>query len=299
MMPSQSKSANVKTLLRPADTAIHGIRPGAVRLTVRDLGRMRRFWTHSIGLAEIGSTGNVLQFGVGQRVLIELEHVPSAPLPPRNATGLFHVALLFAARSELADALRRVLQSGARLSGASDHLVSEALYLDDPEGNGVELYWDRPRHQWPWSDQGLKLASDRLDLEDLLGGNDPFKATSAVVPEMTVIGHVHLKVSDVAVSENWYRTILGLDVTSALPSASFLSSDGYHHHIGMNTWSSAACPTAEIGSQGLAGFELVLPAAAVNDVAERLAGKNFAHVRHDGLTVRDPSGIQIRLRETS
>jgi catechol 2,3-dioxygenase len=161
-------------------------------------------------------------------------------------------------RAELARALRRVLAAGERFTGASDHFVSEALYLRDPEGNGIELYADRPRDTWEWADGELVMGTVALDVDDLMrtepAGADPG------MPAGTVVGHVHLQVADIPSAEAFYAGDLHLDVTvRSYPGALFLSRDGYHHHIGTNTWASAGAPPPPVGARGLKWFELAVP----------------------------------------
>ena len=230
---------------------------GAVRLVVADLDRAVAFYEQVIGLKTLGRDGNVVRLGA-DTVLVELEGDPDAPPRPAGSTGLFHLAILVPERAELARALRRVVATGQRFTGASDHFVSEALYLHDPEGNGIELYADRPRDTWEWRDGELVMGTVALDLEDLMRtepeGPDPG------MPDGTVIGHVHLQVADIPSAEAFYAGDLNLDVTvRSYPGALFLSRDGYHHHIGANTWASAGALPPPAGARGLKWFELRLP----------------------------------------
>src|SRR5512143_2414297 len=167
---------------------------GAVRLAVADLDRMRDFYRDAIGLTVLEPAAGTVRLGTdGRATLVELVGEPDAPPRPRGTSGLFHLAILVPGRADLARALQRVADVGWRLSGASDHLVSEALYLSDPEGNGIELYRDRPRDQWPVAGDTVEMATLPLDLEDLLaepGGEAP----DAAMPVGTTLGHVHLQV---------------------------------------------------------------------------------------------------------
>ncbi|MGI8597046.1 MAG: VOC family protein [Thermoleophilaceae bacterium] len=165
-----------------------------------------------------------------------------APPPPRWSSGLFHLALLVPSRAELARAVRRVTGAGGRFTGASDHLVSEALYLNDPEGNGIEIYRDRPREEWEHTGGEVRMSTLALDLDavmaELPAGDGPDG-----MPPGTVMGHVHLSVADLAETESFYADVLGFDVTvRSYPGALFLSAGGYHHHVGANTWTSAGVP---------------------------------------------------------
>ncbi|MEO9176238.1 MAG: VOC family protein, partial [Gaiellales bacterium] len=218
--------------------------------------------------------------------LIELVGDPAAPLRPRGSTGLFHVAFLVPSRRELARAVRRVVDAGWSFSGASDHLVSEALYLDDPEGNGIEIYRDRPREEWRYEDGQLQMATLPLDLDGVLAELDEERP----VAEGARIGHVHLQVSEIAPIETFYEGRLGLDVTTRrYPGALFLSAGGYHHHVGTNTWASAGAPPPPVGSRGLRRYTIVVPdAAEVARVHERLGG--VGEQVDGGLEIVDPSG---------
>jgi catechol 2,3-dioxygenase len=231
---------------------------GRVRLRVADLDRLRSYYEQAIGLKTLSADDGVVSLGADVPV-IELIGDPDAPPAPPGRTGLFHLALLVPDRPSLARALRRVLESGERFTGASDHFVSEALYLRDPEGNGIELYRDRPRSEWEYGPDGeLRMGTVALDVDSVLsqlpGGDDPG------MPDGTTMGHVHLHVADLAAAEAFYAGRLGLDVTvRSYPGALFLSRDGYHHHIGLNTWQGEGAPPPPPGSRGLEDFEVVLP----------------------------------------
>jgi catechol 2,3-dioxygenase len=194
-------------------------------------------------------------------------------------------------RRELARSVRRVIDAGWNFTGASDHLVSEALYLDDPEGNGIEIYRDRPRDEWRYEGGQLAMATLPLDLDGVmseLGDDDPGPGA-----DETRIGHVHLQVSQLPSTEAFYEGGLGLDVTTArYPGALFMSAGGYHHHIGTNTWASAGAPAAPSGSRGLRRFTVVVPDAAERErVTGRLrgSGHELAEVE-GGVEAVDPSG---------
>ena len=276
----------------PADTRL-----GAIRLRAGDIGLLRDFYERVIGLRAIASEDGVTALGAGDASLVELVSDPDAPPRPPRTTGLFHLALLVPARADLTRALRRVFENGWHLSGASDHLVSEALYLSDPEGNGIELYRDRPREEWPREGDEIAMATLPLDLEDLLaepGAGDDAPA----MPAGTMLGHVHLQVKDLDSAAAFWVDALGLDVTASLyPGALFVSTGGYHHHVGLNTWAGVGAPRPPAGARGLDRFELVLPdAASAAAAGERLAA--VAEVRDEdrGLLVEDPSGNAVLVR---
>jgi catechol 2,3-dioxygenase len=276
----------------PADTRL-----GAIRLRAGDVGLLRDFYERVIGLRGIASEDGVTALGAGDGPVVELLSDPDAPARPPRTTGLFHLALLVPTRADLTHALRRVFEAGWHLSGASDHLVSEALYLSDPEGNGIELYRDRPREEWPREGDEVAMATLPLDLESLLAepGGD---ADAPAMPDGTVLGHVHLQVSDLDTASAFWVDALGLDVTASLyPGALFVSAGGYHHHVGLNTWAGVGAPRPPAGARGLDRFELVLPDAASETAArDRLATVGEVQDEAGGGLVEDPSGNAVLVR---
>jgi catechol 2,3-dioxygenase len=276
---------------------------GPVRLTVADLDREREFYERAIGLRVLGdegdADGSTLRLGADGTVAIELIGDPDAPPRRRGTTGLFHLAILVPSRADLASALRRVVGAGGPLAGASDHLVSEALYLADPEGNGIEVYRDRPREEWRRVDGQIEMATLPLDLDSLLA--EQREGESPHAPARTRIGHVHLHVADLAAAEEFYAGVLGLDVTvRGYPGALFLSAGGYHHHIGVNTWAGEGAPAPPPGSRGLRHFEILLPGTADLEAAERRLRDAEVEARRDGEGVHtaDPSRNGIVLTAT-
>jgi catechol 2,3-dioxygenase len=274
-----------------------------VCLTVADLDREREFYERAIGLRVLGdegdADGSTLRLGAGGTVAIELIGDPDAPPRRRGTTGLFHLAILVPSRADLASALRRVVGAGGPLAGASDHLVSESLYLADPEGNGIEVYRDRPREEWRRVDGQIEMATLPLDLDSLLA--EQREGESSHAPARTRIGHVHLHVADLAAAEEFYAGVLGLDVTvRGYPGALFLSAGGYHHHIGVNTWAGEGAPAPPPGSRGLRHFEILLPGTADLEAAERRLRDAEVEARRDGEGVHtaDPSRNGIVLTAT-
>jgi catechol 2,3-dioxygenase len=273
-----------------------GTTMGAVRLTVAELDRVRDFYRDAIGLSVLDSEGEIVRLGTDQ-ALIELVGDADAPPRPRGTSGLFHLAIVVPSRADLARALQRVAEAGWRLSGASDHLVSEALYLSDPEGNGIELYRDRPREEWPVRDGVLQMDTLPLDLDGVLGELRR-EDTGKGMPAGTRMGHVHLNVGDLEAAEAFYSGTLGFDVTvRGYPGALFVSAGGYHHHLGLNTWTGEGAPPPPPGSRGLREFEIRLPGpdqlAAEED---RLREAGFEPVREDKrVRVADPSGNAVVL----
>jgi catechol 2,3-dioxygenase len=277
---------------------------GSVHLTVPALERSRSFYERLIGLEPRELDDGSISFGAaGGPPLLQLVGDPSAP--PRNPrqTGLFHFAVLVPTRRDLAVALVRVAQGGWRLDGASDHLVSEALYLTDPSGNGIEIYRDRERSEWPYDDAGqLAMGTLALDIDDLLSElqDAPIDdEADALMPAATRIGHMHLQVAELEATERFYAGVLGFDVTvRGYPGALFVSAGGYHHHIGLNTWNSRGGSTPPAGGLGLRAYEIKLGApAALAEVLARVtaAGIPFETLADGSTLVRDPSGNGVRL----
>ena len=249
-----------------------GTRVGRVRLRVSDLDRVLGFYGRVLGLEPVGEAAQLAP--PGGRVLLELlEDTKAPPRPPRTA-GLFHFALLVPTRRDLARVLLRFRDVGARLLGFADHAVSEAIYLADPEGNGIEVYADRPRDLWTREGDELRMTTDPLDVDDLLAaaaGEGP-----QGLPQGTVMGHVHLESSDLAAAETFYARDLGFDVTvRSYPGARFLSAGGYHHHVAVNVWN-AARGRGPRGARGIVDFEIVVPGG-------------------EQRSLEDPSGIGIRI----
>ena len=272
---------------------------GTVHLTVSDLGRSRSFYERVLGLSS-RERDDGLALGVdGERPLIELRGDSSAPRLDRRATGLFHLAVLLPSRRDLAFALARLAETRWPLDGASDHLVSEALYLSDPDGNGIEIYRDRPRGQWREVDGRLQMATLPLDLRDIASELPAPGAAQVEPPAETRIGHVHLQVSELERTEAFYSGVLGFDVmVRGYPGALFVAAGGYHHHIGLNTWHSAGSGPPSPGAVGLRYFEVELPdGTGLDTVLERVTAAGLrAEAIDGGQLVRDPSGNGVLLR---
>jgi catechol 2,3-dioxygenase len=274
---------------------------GTVRLTVSDLQRSQDFYERTIGLAATEQDDGTVSLGVpGAPPVVELQGDASATPPQRRATGLYHLAILLPTRRDLALALVRLAQTRWPLDGASDHLVSEALYLSDPDGNGIEIYHDRPRDQWRETNGQLDMATLPLDLDDVLSELSPGDHSAPRVPAGTSIGHVHLQVADLREAEAFYHGVLGFDVMVRLyPQALFISAGGYHHHIGMNTWHSAGAAEPAPGSVGLRSYEILLPSEdELHRVLARVrdAGLATEEAPDGGALLRDPSGNGVLLR---
>ncbi|WP_135303227.1 VOC family protein [Haloarcula amylovorans] len=264
---------------------------GRVGLTVTDAASVASFYETTVGLSRHETTEQRIVLGDGETPLLELYEDASAPARPRSAAGLFHTAFRVPSRSALGDALARFERAG-QLDGASDHLVSEALYCSDPEGNGVEVYCDRPRSEWSESaDGGVEMATELLDLADLRTA----AAGAEQAPVGTDVGHVHLEVTSLDVARKFYVDALGMTVRTSYDGALFLAAGDYHHHVGVNVWNRRTNP---VGGRGLAWFELVVPNNGALDAAsERLSAAGYeVTAAEQGVSVTDPDGVTVRLR---
>ncbi|KAA6474077.1 VOC family protein [Agrobacterium sp. ICMP 7243] len=267
---------------------------GGVTLIVRDLDHMTRFYREVVGLEPIAQEGATFHLGVYGRILISLRHDPNAlPNSPRSA-GLYHIAFLLPSRGDLGAWVRHVLQLRVRLTGASDHLVSEAIYLTDPEGNGVEVYADRPSSTWTRIQQVIQMGAGPLDLGELS------RSTTLDwngMPEGGTVGHVHLQVGDVATADSFYGALLGFKINAAAPTVSFYSTGGYHHQLAVNTWQSAGAGIRREGTAGLAEVELLLrDSETLATVTTHLADAGKLSLDEKGhLVIFDPWNIRLRL----
>ncbi|AIE85970.1 VOC family protein [Fimbriimonas ginsengisoli] len=269
---------------------------GEVALVVGDLQRSIAFYTDVIGLVTCGkSVGDAILGTPEGRVLVRLREVPGALPRIARTTGLYHFAILVPSRVDLAHRLKRIAETRTRLQGAADHRVSEALYLEDPDGNGVELYYDRPRGNWIWLEGRVQMDTRPLDFRKLLDELER-EPPQYEVPIGTRIGHIHLHVSNLKEAIRFYTETVGFRLVAAVPGAAFVSAGGYHHHIGLNTWGGSTPPAPE--SAGLDYFELVLPEVrALNFLVQ---SARFRRARFDddwdGLLMRDPFGNRIVLK---
>jgi catechol 2,3-dioxygenase len=273
------------------------LRLGAVHLTVTDLDRSVAFYQDAIGLRQQRRDGDTAALGAGGEELLVLTERPDARRAGRHA-GLYHYALLFDSREELAQVLLRLVATRTPIQGASDHGVSEAIYLPDPDGNGIELYADRPREAWPppaAPGERVGMFTRALDLQPLLDLVEA-PAQRHAGPGLTV-GHLHLHVNDIAAAQRFYVGVLGLDEMSNLDSALFLSAGGYHHHLGVNVWRGAGIPAAPEPDAvvGLRHWTIVLGSdAELEAVRARVTGAGVAiEERPSGFLVRDPAHIQL------
>lgn len=269
-------------------------RMGRTALTVADLDATVAFYRDVVGLTVQTRSGAAATLGAGGTALLELHRDADAPPRERTRAGLFHNAFRVPSRAALGAALERIRDRGA-LDGASDHYVSEALYCTDPEGNGVEIYADRPREEWPRNDDGtVEIGTVPLDLDALAAESD---GASEAPPE-TDLGHVHLEVASLDRARAFYADRLGLGVQTETRGASFLAAGGYHHHVGVNVWNGRTDPA---DGRGLAWFEFLLPdAEALATARRRLSAADVPVTdRERGFEVVDPDGIAVRFRTAS
>ena len=251
---------------------------GAVELTVRDLARSLDFYEHTLGFRRLDAADSHASLGAGKAPLLRLHGDPKAPARPRRTAGLFHFAILVPSRPDLARSLALLAERRWPLTGASDHLVSEALYVNDPDGIGIEIYRDRPREEWELDGDQVRMATLPLDLDSIIGDLDEPALGDPELAPATRIGHVHLNVADLADSEAFYCGELGFHVTTrSYSGALFVAADEYHHHVGLNVWNGEGAPPPPDGAIGLRHYEIVVPDGA-------------------GRALTDPSGNRLLIR---
>jgi catechol 2,3-dioxygenase len=269
---------------------------GAVGLVARDLDLLAGYYQRLLGLTVQERTPHVAKLGVNGVTLIEIEHRPDAKPDDERTAGLYHTAFLMPTRADLARWILHVAKNRVPISGASDHDVSEAIYLDDPEGNGIEVYSDRPREQWRRDGQLIFQKTDPLDIEAIVREVDPSTATYPGAPEGLRVGHIHLRVGNVARAEEFYCGAIGLDVTRRRTGATFISSGGYHHHVGANVWHSDGAGRRDPDRAGLAWFSMEADVAALETASARLKAANATVTAiAGGLETVDPWGTRVRL----
>jgi catechol 2,3-dioxygenase len=264
----------------PPDTRL-----GAVHLRVRDLQRQVAFYEDVLGFQLLAEDGATAALGTTDgRPLVVLHGEPTAPRRPEGSTGLFHVALRLPTRADLGALVRRVQQAGHPFGGFSDHNVSEAAYLSDPEGNGIELYADRSPEVWRGVDGEVFMTTEPLDVPGLLmAAPEP----APRLPAGTAVGHIHLRVSSLSDAEAFYVDRLGLGVvTRSYPGALFTAAGDYHHHVGLNVWGGAGAPHPPDGSLGLVYFELVVPSESARRALLGDAGEGY---------LMDPDNVGVRV----
>jgi catechol 2,3-dioxygenase len=270
-------------------------RLGGLALRVRDLESVHGFYTDSLGFQVLSRGSARIELGLEKRgVGLELLHDPQAPTRSGPSIGLYHFALLVPDRPALGAIVKRLTEKQWPFDGASDHGVSEAFYLRDPEGNGIELYRDRPPDTWHYRDGYVDMFTQPLDVTGLLEET----ATSAPLHPATRLGHVHLHVDDLEAGERFYSTVLGLNVTQrSYPGALFLAAGRYHHHVGLNTW--ARGRRSPQNATGLVRYSWVVPRGTVHAFIEHLQAQGISYEGLDSaVALVDPIGIRLEVRDT-
>jgi catechol 2,3-dioxygenase len=274
-----------------------GTTVGSVALVVENLTRSLNFYEQRIGLTVLERAGDSATLGTEREVLLRLGEMPGAQQVGRS-TGLFHFALLVPSRLELARTIAHLVETKTAIDGASDHHVSEAIYLNDPDGHGIEIYRDRPRSSWLDNDGNFLINTTPFDVTgvmgELEGGAPPWRT---IHPD-TVVGHIHLRVADLERAEAFYTGVLGFQVMAQMESALFISAGGYHHHIGLNTWAGVGIPAPPENAVRLLHYELRLPTAeALDPVLARLRAAGIKPAQQeDGWLVQDPSQVGVLLK---
>lgn len=274
------------------------IRINAIHLLIQNLERSLAFYTGVIGLQLLSREENNASLGVNKTPLLVLHENPNAR-QVRNTSGLYHFAILVPTRSDLAVVVERLLEKRVPLQGFAHHGVSEAVYLPDPDGNGIEIYRDLPQDEWPRDASGeLQMVTDPLDVKGLLAAMDADAPANGILPPGTTIGHMHLHVRNVDEAVAFYRDVLGFNLIQRYgPSAAFLAAGDYHHHIGINTWAGIGAPPKPADAVGLEAFSINLPVGSdLSPFVDSLRAREIPFEEEDGtLAVKDPSGNLLRV----
>lgn len=272
---------------------------GTVALSVADLNRSLDYYQKQIGLRLQDRSDGTAHLGADGRPLLSLTEQKNVLPVQRGRTGLYHYAILVPSRVELARTMRNLINTRTPVSGASDHGVSEALYLNDPDGHGIEIYRDRPRDEWPRTNDGnIDMYTEPFDFEGVLAEVTPGRIRYETIADGTTIGHTHLHVSQLRDAQSFYVDTLGLDMIQRYGGqALFVSAGGYHHHLGLNTWAGVGAPPAPEGAARLLWYEILVPnAEAQQEVLARLAAADIPYELHDGVAhFEDPSHNQVHL----
>jgi catechol 2,3-dioxygenase len=275
---------------------------GRVRLRVGDLERSLRFYRDVLGFRVAREQGSSVALAPRSDELIVLEEKPGIRRRPARpvTTGLYHVALLLPTRAELGLALLGLHRAQYPLRGMSDHAVSESLYLDDPDGNGLEIYADRPRSEWPVRDGVIQMTVDPMDVHGVIAAAGTAPSSWRGLPADTIVGHVHFTVADLERAVRFYRDVVGFDTMMRIPSLAAVSAGGYHHHINLNTWAGEGAPSDSEEVAGLAGWELRVPdARARRELIDRLAGAGALTGSSSRAAATDPDAIPIDIEEST
>lgn len=273
---------------------------GAITLLARDLPKLSAFYGQLLGLTPTQQHAQEVVLSAHGTPLLHLKAARELPAPSVSRPGLYHTAFLLPTRADLGRWLAHAAQLGLRI-GSGDHLVSEAFYLNDPEGNGIEVYADRPRDTWTWQNGQVKMDTLAVDASGVLqsAGINPQQLDHAPAyegaPAGTTVGHVHLKVGDAAQAARFYADTLGLDIVAHFPGAAFLSWGGYHHHVGLNEWHTRGQGRPTTPATGLGGVEFLTDHLA--GLARHLAGRADVALNSDHIQLTDPWGNQITVRQ--
>lgn len=290
-------AANAATTLPFAVTTPMHI--GQAALRVRDLDPMIDYYRSVLGMNEVGRTARGVTLGVGSVPLLDLVHKPAADFESPTSAGLFHIAYLMPSRKDLARWLVHAALRQVPLSGFADHNVSEAVYLNDPEGNGIEVYSDRPKDAWVWSGRVVKMGTEPLDVDNLVALTDTKTDHYEVAPAGMRIGHIHLRVGEIAAARGFYEQAVGLQPTQdARSDASFLSSGGYHHHLAVNSWNSRGAKERNAMETGLDWFSITVrnpDDLEAQKTRLRAAGYVLVEMENDMVEAIDPWGTRLRL----
>jgi catechol 2,3-dioxygenase len=272
---------------------------GQAALKVRDLTAMSAYYRSVLGFEPIAATDKEVTLGAGGVALLHLIHAPDAGFESQSAAGLFHIAYLMPTRKDLARWLVHVARMRVPLTGFADHSVSEAIYLNDPEGNGIEVYSDRPREKWTWDGDVVTMGTKQLDIDSIVALTDPLKDDYNKAPSGLRIGHMHLRVGEIAKARSFYESAVGLQSTRGnRPDAAFLSSGRYHHHVAMNTWNSQGAGARNGAETGLDWFSLRVDSqTTLSQQQARLseAGFTVTALKNGVLEAFDPWGTKLRL----
>jgi catechol 2,3-dioxygenase len=281
----------------PSFAVTRPIHVRSVSLKVRDLAMMTDFYNQIMGMDVLNRTDSESALGKGGQVLLTLKARPSGEPDNGRSAGLFHTAFLMPDRASLGKWLIFAVKNGVPFTGFSDHLVSEALYLDDPEGNGIEVYADRAPETWRWNGDQIQMATERLNIDSLVAGLPGDAAMPFVAPEGFRIGHVHLRVGDTAKAEDFYVKTAGLDIMAKIGDASaiFLANGRYHHHIGANVWQSRGAGMRDETMNGLDDLAFSVSEPLMDGLRTRLiaAGADF-HESGDMIEALDPWGTRVQ-----
>lgn len=279
-----------QTVLHPATHV------GLVTIAVSSLERSLNYYRDGLGFTVGEQNEQTVLLGAATGApIVALVVQPHAQPQPANTTGLYHFAILLPSRKDLGRFLSHIVMSHIPLDGYADHLVSEALYLSDPDGNGIEVYHDRPRSTWPIHNGLVAMASDPIDLTGLMAEGRQDTSDWTGLPPQTTLGHMHLRVANIQQAEQFYHQVLGFAIMQHMPSALFVSAGGYHHHIGLNTWQSRNGPQPSHTAVGLRFFTIQLPdETELAKVLARLQAVGWpVEQREEGVVLRDPWGNKL------